>query len=210
MSGKDIRILLEQLSTITEMPRLHDEELALISTQPSISKSALTRSYESIGNLGGSQTHIDIYKKKNNFGFIAGVKDEESFVYFLDIKTREHSYPVQPRYLKIPNFQVSFVNVSEDYADQTYTKSVYKFLISKYDVISDHEQYIGGKRLWKSISSESDIFIYVFDGNIDDYIRHDDGQIIRYRDDSINEKNIWGSSIDFSKILLVASRESKK
>jgi hypothetical protein len=210
MSGKDIRVLLEQLSTITEMPKLHDEELALISTQPSISKSALTRSYELIGNLGSSQSHIAVYKKKNNLGFIAGVHDDGSFTYFLDIKTRHHSYPVEPSNLMIPNFQVSFVNVSEDYAEQTYTKSVYKFLISKYDVISDHEQYIGGKRLWQSISSETDVFIYVFDGNIDDYIRDNDDQIVRYQDESISEKNIWGHSIDFSKILLIASRNSKK
>lgn len=210
MSGNDIRVLLEQLSTITEMPRLHDEELALVDSQPSISNAALKRSYELIGNLGSSQSHIEVYKKKNNFGFIAGVKDGDSFTYFLDIKTRHHSYPVRPSNLLIPNFQVSFVNISEDYAEQTYTKSVYKFLISKYDIVSDHEQYLGGKRLWQSISSQSDVFIYVFDGNTDDYIRDDSGQIVRYQHDSINEKNIWGNSIDFSKILLVASRNSKQ
>ena len=180
-----------------------------IDTRPSISATALERAYDYLGTPD-SYDSIHIYKKKNNFGFIAGVRDDTSLKHFLDIKTRHHSYPVQPVDLLDPYFQVSFVIVSEEFAEQSYTKAVYKFLVSMYDIVSDHEQYLGGKRLWQSIAKDKDVFVYVFDGNKDDYIRDEHGVIIRYDNDDIHETKIWGPSIEHSTILLVASRKEKK
>jgi len=209
MSEESIRMLIEALCKLNEMPKLHDEETSLLDTQPSISAEALKRSYTNLGNLNDYST-ISVLQKNNDLGFVVGIFDGGSFKYFLDIKTRDNPYPVKPTNLSEPYFQISYVSINDLFAEQGYTRSAYKFLVSKYDLVSDYEQYLGGQRLWKSLSKESDVFIYVFDGNKGDYIRNEHNVPIRYMNDSVEASRIWGSSVEYSKILLVASKNEMK
>jgi hypothetical protein len=196
-----LRNISDTLVHLNEMPRLRDEEL-LLGLDNNISHDQLNRAYSYIGSI--RHNTIKIYEKTDSSGFIAGVDIDHLFTIFLDIKTRKKSYPVLPTGLRDYQ-QVSMVLIGDQFAERGYAREVYEFLATKFDLVSDHEQYLGAKRLWKSLAKSGKINIYVFDGEINDYVSDKHGVIV-YNGENINDRLIWGDTIEHSMRLLVASR----
>ena len=198
-----MKLLDQKLKQLNEMPKLHDDELPL-GIEANISLDSLDRSYVYYGSIRHGA--VKIYEKKNSSGFVAGVSKDDSFAIFLDIKTRKTAYPVVPKNLNSDYHQVSMVVVGDQFADHGYTREVYEYLASKFDLVSDHEQYLGAVRLWRSLSRSDKINIYVYDGEINDYI-HNDTETVKYNGKNISDSHIWGDTVLHSMRLLVATKK---
>ena len=198
----DLKNLIEKLNKINESPYLHDSDLFHFETAM-ISKSALARSYKHFGTI---LSEIQIYEKNDDSAFVVGMIDDiGNLIHFLDIQVEHKSYPVQPSQLSSNYRQIGMAIISENVAQQGITRSVYQYLVRQFDIVSDKVQYLGGKRIWQSMAKNNITNIYVFDGNIDDYIRDFSGNIIQYNGENIQENLIWGKTIDHQNRILVAS-----
>lgn len=190
-------------SELFEMPYLVDDELQY-QVLAKISNTALKRSYQYLCKDG----EIEIFAGDET-GFIAGYKRPNHLSTVVMISCRATAYPVVPTQLQ--NYQqVSMVNVSKEFADKGFTKSVYNQIAKTADFVSDHEQYLGAKGLWKSLARESDINVYVYDGHKGDYIRDASGVILKYHSKNIEDKVIWGSSEMYRTVLLVTTSKELK
>jgi hypothetical protein len=201
-----LKIIIERLNRINETPYLHGTELFHLETAL-ISKAALSKAYTHFGTIF---SEIEIFQKNDNTAFVVGLLDDNgNLIHFLDIQTENKSYPIEPSQLS-PNYcQIGMVLISKNAAQQGITSAVYQYLIKRFDIMSDNVQYIGGKRLWKSLASSNYANIYVFDGNVNDYVRDVDGKILNYNGTNIDEDFIWGKTIEHQNRILVASSGKK-
>jgi hypothetical protein len=99
--------------------------------------------------------------------------------------------------------------IAEEFAKQGLVTAVYEYIARRIDVVSDNIQFRGAKRLWKSLAKTSSVYIQVFDGKINDYIRDYKNNVIVYNLSNIDENRIWGDT-ENQKVLLIASSEIKK
>jgi hypothetical protein len=192
---------------ITEAPYLHPEELPYKALS-AISVDRLGLSYSKIGEIddGGG---LEVYQHKSNKGIAAGKILEKEFYFAVSITTRETIYPAEPTQLD-EMLQVAMVNVSKGQEENGITKKVYEIAAQAINLVSDHEQYLGAKGLWKSLARSSDVNVYVFDGNVKDYIRGVDGKIVKYNGRNISDHDIWGQTIQYKSVLLVATTRGLK
>jgi len=198
--------LINRLDLINESPYLHDSELFYFETAM-ISKAALQRSYTHFGTV---LQEIEIFEKNNRTAFVVGLLDDKkNLIHFLDIQIEDKTYQVKPKQLSSNYRQVGAVIISENAAQQGITRAVYSYLVNHFDILSDSVQYLGGKRLLQSLARNSICNIYVFDGNINDYLRDQLGNIINYNGENINEDYIWGQSNEHEHRILVASKSTK-
>ena len=189
------------LKTLFESPYLNDEELPY-TVLAKISKSQLKRAYSEVGQIND----IVLFAHKDT-GFIAGFMVGDHLSTIVRISCREKGYPKEPHQLE--NYQqVSMVNVSKEFAERGYTKEIYNLIAKTIDLVSDHEQFLGAKGLWKSLARDSDINVYVFNGNLNDYVRDEFGKIIKYNSSNLKDKMIWGSTFEHKSILLVATKRN--
>jgi hypothetical protein len=186
---------------ITEAPYLNHEELPYKAIS-SISVNRLKQMYTKIGEV---KAGVDVYQHQNG-SVIAGKIVADDFILAVSVSTRGQPYPIEPTLIDNV-LQVSMVNVVKGEEDKGLTKSVYNVIGSLVDLVSDHEQYLGAKGLWKSLARSSDVNVYVFDGNKKDYVRNKNGQIVKYNGNNISDTTIWGSEIEFKTILLVATKK---
>lgn len=195
--------LIEGILNIEESPRYNDEELPL-GELAYISQEALKRSFVF---LGKTAKEVLVYEKQDFSGFTAGLLNKDkSLAHFLDIKTRKNAYPTTPSQLSPDYHQVSWVIIAKDFEQFGYTRNVYMLVAQHYDLVSDHEQYLGAKKLWQSLARSGVINVYVFDGfETKDYVRDESGNLVKYNGTNINEKKIWGDSIKYNSVLLVAT-----
>ena len=195
-----------KLKQIFEAPYLNDEELPF-TVIAKISKEALVRSYEKLVDIGED---ISIFKKQNGPGFIAGKVIDGHLSTFVTISARENIYPGAPTQLS--KFQqVSMVNISKEMSEQGITKSVYNSIAQHFDLISDHEQFLGAKGLWKSLARESSINVFIFDCSKNDYFRDSINSVpLKYNGKNIDTNEIWGTSFNHKGILLVATTKELK
>lgn len=201
-----LKNLIEKLNQINETPFLNDTDLFHFETAM-ISKNALERAYDYFGAVF---QEILIYQKKDGSAIVVGMLDDNgNLIHFLDIQTDDKAYPVEPTQLSPNCKQIGLVLISKNAAQQGITRAVYQLLASKYDLVSDKVQYRGGKRLWMSLASHNISNIYVFDGNVHDYVRDSSGNIIKYNASNIEEAFIWGTSIEHQNRILVASMKEK-
>lgn len=179
-----------------------DYELALKDSR-SISLDQLKRAYDYYGKVGGTI----IYRQKGDISpFLAGTLLSDRFEIATRIVTRDgKAYPVKPSKIGPHFYQVSFVETFRGYEEAGIAKSSYELIAKSTPLVSDHEQYLGGRVLWNSLAKSSKINVYVFDGNHSDYVRDLHGNLIKYNGSNINPNEIWGSSITYSKILLVGT-----
>jgi hypothetical protein len=189
---------------LVEMPYLHDEELGY-QVLAKVSTHALRRSYTKFAHT----KDVIIFSNNGATGFIAGYLRNSELSVVVKISSRINSYPVEPTQL-LNYQQISMVNVSNEFNNQGNTKAVYSQITKKISLVSDHEQYLGAKGLWKSLARESDINVYVFDGNRRDYIRNLNGEIVKYNGQNIKEESIWGQSSNHRLVLLVATVDELK
>ena len=190
----EIKRLVETIERLNEMPKYTQDDLPL-GKLSHISMSSLSKSYSLLGSV--AENVIQVYEKNTGTGFIAGFERSENFNHFLDIGTRQTVYPVEPIGLSTDHHQVSSVLVAEGFEQRGYTKEVYNLIATKYDLVSDWEQYGLAKMLWKSLARNSGVNVYVFS---DDNYRLYDGL-------NISEKEIWGG-MNRSSTLLVATTKN--
>lgn len=182
------------------MPKYNDEDLSYRPTFH-ISKGAMDRDYQLLGKSG----KVEYYTNKTvtkvlagNFStaeYEGGYKTIAFYVYS-DLGLRENpsfdNFPKDHNLLR----QVSLVNTVEGFQDQGIGKSMYLLLVSKgYTVLSDTEQYLGGKKLWQSLAKKNrrDSTITIYQGKSKDYLRDSNQDKIVYDGSNIPDKDIWGS-----------------
>ena len=138
---------------------------------------------------------IDVYAKDPT-GFIAGVWDDskESFQVVLSVVCRSN---VHPSFVSgVQCQQVSMVRVHRDFADSKMATMVYDFIGTKTVLVSDQEQHLGAKGLWKSLAKKSTkSSVYLYDAA--------DGTFSEYDGANIPDSFIWGTTFAHKQRLLV-------
>jgi hypothetical protein len=99
--------------------------------------------------------------------------------------------------------------LAEGFEERSLTKETYLSIARKYTLISDSEQFIASKNLWKSISREDEIYVYVWDGLTNSFIL-ENNKPKRYNGNNIVENEIWGKEAKHIARLLVASPKEIK
>lgn len=184
---------------------LHNEELPM-QELTEISNHQLTRAYNFIENLGNS---VSLYQNKIHNGFVSGVVNHGVFRKLLFIATQDTPPPVMPKQLKNV-YQVVMVMVDKRFAEQRIALQTYVAIAKRFDLVSDYQQYLGAKALWKSLARRDDVNVYVFDGNNNDYMSDISGKIIKYNGKNIDDMHIWGQAEHHKSILLVATTKELK
>lgn len=183
---------------LSEMPFLNREELQFKALS-NISLTRLQTSYDQIGEIGD----LGVYQHVQNGNIIAArVIDKEVYI-LVSISTRAVPYQVQPTQLGDVR-QVSMVHITKGEEEQGLTKRVYALVSQLFDLVSDHEQYLGAQGIWKSLARNSNSNVYVFDGRRGDYIRGENGRPLK-NGKNIHDDDIWGQRIDDRVVLLVAT-----
>ncbi len=203
---EQIRKLVNSLRTINETPEYSDEELPL-GVVAKMSPQELELYFNHYGTISNAVT---IFKEKNGTDFIAGgFLDSGVFVNIVNLITDNKLYPISPTQLKEGSVQVKYSMVAEDFAKQGLVTAVYEYIANRIDLVSDYIQFSGARRLWQSLAAGSSVYIQVFDGAMNDYIRDSDGSVVIYDSINIDSNIIWGNR-DKQKVLLIASSEVKK
>lgn len=187
---------------LSEMPYLHDEELGM-QTLAHISEAQLARAYDLVAEL---DQDVRIYQNSEYNTFIAGYWRENAEPKYLSttvmISTRKNrAYPaVTMSDLGDEYYQVSMVNVQKKLAESGITKKVYNAIAKLAPLVSDHEQYLGAKGLWKSLARDSDVNVYVFNCDEKTYTKYDSKNVDDYL--------IWGDKHHHRTMLLVATTKT--
>lgn len=198
---EDIKNILVKLEQINESPYLHDRELFYFEVA-AISPEALSQRYTHLGTV---LSEIEIYEKNNQASIVVGILSETGDLYhFLDMQEEKKNYPI-PTQIESNYKQFGMVMISEKIAGQGITKSVFEFLAHLFDIVSDKVQFLGAKRLWKSLARSSAVNVYVYDGNKADYRRDESGMIIKYNGSNLDDLAIWGKTSEHENVLLVAT-----
>ena len=201
-----IRKIMNSLSVVNETPQYDDSELPL-GVVAKISPEELNLYFDHYGTIANV---VEIYKEKNGNDFVAGgLLDNGVLINIVNLMTQNKVYPVNPTQLKKDYIQVNHVMIAEEFAKQGLVTAVYEYIARRIDVVSDNIQFRGAKRLWKSLAKTSSVYIQVFDGKINDYIRDNKNNVIVYNSSNIDENRIWGDT-ENQKVLLIASSEIKK
>jgi len=201
-----IRKIMNSLSVVNETPQYDDSELPL-GVVAKISPEELNLYFDHYGTIANV---VEIYKEKNGNDFVAGgLLDNGVLINIVNLMTQNKVYPVNPTQLKKDYIQVNHVMIAEEFAKQGLVTAVYEYIARRIDVVSDNIQFRGAKRLWKSLAKTSSVYIQVFDGKINDYIRDYKNNVIVYNLSNIDENRIWGDT-ENQKVLLIASSEIKK
>lgn len=188
-------------------PYLHDTRLPL-SKLSSLSKNSMETGFNLLGKI--KDHNIDVYENKETGGILAGTMVDEEFFPIIRITCSERGLYIKSMQLQARRKHVKMLNVDKDTARQTFAISVYNFVASHFDLISDRIQYLGAKILWQSIARQGHVNIYVFDETKKAYVRDSSGQIVKYNGKNIDDNLIWGQKEEHQAKLLVASvRELK-
>lgn len=96
--------------------------------------------------------------------------------------------------------QVNTVYTDPDFRTSWLAGALY-IVLARYDfaIVSDFQQYNGGKALWKKLAKESDARNYavrVWDDNQEDWIKDEDGNPLKYTAANLADDQIW---LDISK-----------
>ena len=186
-----------------EAPYLHHEELGYRAIS-AVSEARLIESYEL---LGQSPDGVGYYQHHRSTRLVAGKLIDHTFYFLVSLSARKHRYAVSPTQLDRP-LQISMVNVHRGEEEQGHTIAAFKFFAQRFDLVSNHEQYLGAQCLWRSLARQGDVNIFVFDGQLGDYRRDRNGQICRYSGQHIPADQLWGDQQSFRSTLLVASRST--
>lgn len=169
------------------------------------------RDYEFIGEL--ETLNLKAYYNKTAEGIIVGDwqwnedQQEEMFVGVFYLSESDEEYDFLPNLKN--SFQIGGVNTIKERAGQGIASNAYIDLTKYYNLISDTEQYEGGRGIWERICKDRRINVYVWNGNTMDWFRDDNGKAIRFNGKNIEPNEIWGTEYE-EKILLVATREEIK
>lgn len=87
------------------------------------------------------------------------------------------------------------VYTHQDYRGEFLAGALY-ILLARYgfSVVSDFEQWNGGKALWKKMAKESEMRKYavrIWDDYEQDWIKDSSGQIVKYNASNLDDEEIW-------------------
>jgi hypothetical protein len=186
---------------LTEMspPYLHNSEMMSLKSLSTISKEQMERAWNKIVNFGENEY---LLQRKNKTAFILGVLEENTFYQYVQVfLTLPRVGSPQTKH----SYQVEMVNVSRGKEDSGFTRKAYIEIAKHYTLISDSEQYQASKKLWQSVAKSDEVYVYVYDGMIKDYLRDSEKNIIKYNGKNIDENEIWGKNTKHISRVLVAS-----
>lgn len=171
----------------------------------SISKETLQSRWEYLGSL----LNLSFYWNHSTDTIVGGkfLDDGSRLVGAICIEISDEEYDFLP--FKENYIQIGLVNVSKKFSDRGLARETYIWLTEKVTIVSDTEQYFGGRKIWESIAKDKRINVYVWNGNTMDWFRDDTGKAIRFNGKNIEPNEIWGTEYE-EKILLVATREEIK
>lgn len=207
------------MRSLVESPVKIEQELMTFTAFGSMSERAINQRYQFLGTLEKENVdlkNVEVYYSKKHNHFRAGVikpADDEPINRLSILTQISHNDVNQIDIKSIPGlknpFQVGLVETRDSHLGRGIAKSTYLFLIRiGYELVSDCEQYLGGYWLWKSLSRSDKINVYVWDDMKKDYLRDDNGKLIRYDGSNIPEDEIW--STDESKLHTVLVSTVKK
>lgn len=190
----------DSIKTVIESPDYDDNELNTsgpLSAAHMISIPNLNKLFTKIADSRIESDNVQVYMKNNNANAVVGfeVQDESGNSKFASFVTLNLRKPL----VDIPGVgkavQVSMVRAVDEGQGLGYAKFLYKSIIrAGYTLISDFTQHPDGADLWKALareSSDDSIDVKIFDNNIKDFLRSDDGEIIIYDGRNIPDSKIW-------------------
>lgn len=171
----------------------------------SISKEALQSRWEYLGDM----MNLSFYWNHTSDTIVGGkfLEDNSKLIGAICIEISDEDYDFLP--FKDNYIQIGLVNVSKKFSDKGLARETYIWLTEKMTVISDTEQYFGGRKIWESLAKDERINVYIWNGNTLDWFRDANGKAIRFNGKNIEPDKIWGAEYE-EKILLVATREEIK
>ena len=178
-----------------------------------VSLRTITNTFNQIGtvDIQNIKSKILIHKKE----LLAGVylpavtKPGDEAVYAV----ASIVYFKKPLLSKLPDgvngtlLQIDRVATVPQYEKYGLAANMYAALIQQgYIVVSDSIQYLGGKLLWQKIAREAQdrYSVYVFDREVNDYLRDESGQPIKYNSRNINDDVIWKPGKPGQRLVLLA------
>lgn len=194
------------VNDLFETPYLHDYALPYKPISV-ISMAAIRDAYDFLGHIKDHK--LDVYRHKPGAGgIVAGRPAKDDFPMACIVSVQS----IAPLPQLTNAIQVSMVRVGANEARQGLVQSVYALIASKFDLVSDYQQYLGAQGLWKAISKRIGTNTYVYDGRskLKDYVRNSEGHIVKYNGSNIEDMNIWGQEDSYKKILLVATSKNLK
>lgn len=192
-----------KLQTLLEMPDFIDKEMPTIdtSTVNFYSKDTIDREFELVGTSKIDDIEYWIILKKDksfaSIGRAAYRKEDDKagiqLIGKLDFKdVPDFSFN---KLIKI-NEKVLQVDSVEIYSKDKFKGIGYLLYLSLvqygYILVSDHVQYIGGKKLWEKIaklSSAKDYSVYIV--NNGDPILDSGGELLKYNGTNLADDKIW-------------------
>lgn len=178
-----------------------------------ISSNALNREFEFLGDLQMPSNTFSFWIRKNKSSSVITIKGEyRNDVQYNDIITEVN---FNNRFMiDVKNqLQVSKAVTIEQYRSYGLSLAMYVVLARYgYTVVSDYEQFAGGINLWRKIARESNFRNYVvriWSDNLEDWIRNDNGDIVKYDGTNIDQSDIWndtGRKYDPTSLLVLTSK----
>lgn len=167
-----------------------------------------TKYWDIKGTMTVEGTEFDIIKHRSantwRVGKIlendAGEKIFES-VMFLEM---ENSKNIGHKIRISPLYRAKMVGVHSSIRGAGIAKKLYKFLIKNqgYNIIGDTEQFFGARKLWASLSKDSDTVVDIVDTKLGDYIEQN-VTLHHGTDDWDFDKRVWDYSDRLKDIRLV-------
>lgn len=148
---------------------------------------------------------LSVFENKETGGILAGTVTEERFFVAFNLACEERSLFVKKMQLSDKRKHIALVLVDKKLSGGGIAGAVYQFVAERYDLVSDRLQYLGARDLWKSLARRDVINVYVFDESERDYLRDEDGEIIKYNGTNIDDDYIWGQEQEHQDRLLVAT-----
>lgn len=98
--------------------------------------------------------------------------------------------------LPIPKMlQVNTAYTHADYRGKFLAGALYILLVRYgYSVVSDFEQYNGGKGLWKKMAKEAEMrkfVVRVWDDETEDWKKNEHGEIMKYDASNLDDEQVW-------------------
>lgn len=207
------------MRSLVESPVKIEQELILFTGFGVMSERAINQRYQYLGTLEKekkSLKNVEVYYSKQHNHFRAGIiepADDEPINQLVILTQIDHNDIHQIDVKSIPGlknpFQIGLVQTRDSDLGKGIAKSTYKFLVRiGYDLVSDCEQYLGGYWLWKSLSRSDKINVYVWDDLKKDYLRDDNGKLIRYDGSNIPEDEIWSTDESRLHTVLVSTAKT--
>ena len=183
-----------KVSDLFEGPYHIDQDRAPVvkaTAQPS--DEGLRRENDLLGELHFGDEVFSFWLSKNKKAAIVSTKIQNSNSIVLTVKFDNRAgLPVKNE------LQVHTVYNQQHHRNKNLAMAMY-VLLARYGftVVSDFEQFNGGKALWQKMAKESstrNFVVRVWSDEKEDWIRDQDGTVLSYDGTNIDDADIWNSA----------------